>query len=168
MDSRPDSDGPRFLEVGRIDKPHGVRGEVVVTLTTHRTERLAPGMVLHTDRGAITVVSSRPHQHRYLAWFDRIADREAAEAWRGTVLSAPPIDEVDDGTLWVHQLVGALVFDQYGAAHGPVVALIENPASDLLELADGQLIPLTFLTAFEPGVRIDIDAPTGLLDGDLE
>jgi hypothetical protein len=49
-----------------------------------------------------------------------------------------------------------------------VVALIENPASDLLELADGQLIPLTFLTAFEPGVRIDIDAPTGLLDGDLE
>jgi 16S rRNA processing protein RimM len=168
MDGRSDSHGPGLLEVGRIDKPHGVKGEVVVTLTTDRTERLDPGTVLHTDRGAVTVASSRPHQHRYLAWFDRIADRETAEAWRGVVLSAPPIDEVDDDTLWVHQLVGALVFDQYGVAHGPVVALIENPASDLLELADGRLVPLTFLTAFEPGVRIDIDAPAGLLDGDLE
>jgi len=166
MDGRPDHVEPALLEVGRIDKPHGVRGEVVVSLITHRTERLAPGAVLQTDRGAVTVESSRPHQHRHLVRFDRIADRDQADAWRGVVLSAPPIAEADDDTLWVHELVGAVVVDQHGTEHGPVAALVENPASDLLELADGRHVPLVFMTAFQPGVRIDVDVPVGLFDGD--
>lgn len=168
MDGRPASDGPALLEVGRIDKPHGVRGEVVVSLTTHRLERLAPGSVLQTDRGALVVEASRPHQHRHLVRFDAIADRDAAEGWRGVVLSAPPIDEVDDDTLWVHHLVGAVVVDQHGTEHGEVVALVENPASDLLELADGRLVPLAFLVDHEPGVRIHVDVPVGLLDEDAD
>ena len=140
---------------------------VVVTLITHRTERLLPGAVLQTGRGAVTVESSRPHQRRHLVRFDRIADRDQAEKWRGVMLSAPPIDD-DDGTLWVHQLVGAVVVDQHGTQHSTVVALIENPASDLLELANGRLVPLVFMTAFQPGVRIDVDVPAGLLDDDLD
>ena len=167
MDGQSDPDDPVLLEVGRIDKPHGVHGEVVVTLITHRTERLVPGAVLQTDRGAVTVESSRPHQRRYLVRFDRIANRDQAEEWRGVMLSAPPVDD-DDGTLWVHQLVGAVVVDQHGTQHSSVVALIENPASDLLELADGRLVPLVFMTAFQPGVRIDVDVPAGLLDDDLD
>jgi 16S rRNA processing protein RimM len=83
------------------------------------------------------------------------------------MLSAPPIDD-DDGTLWVHQLVGAVVVDQHGTQHSSVVALIENPASDLLELDDGRLVPLVFVTAFQPGVRIDVDVPAGLLDNELD
>jgi len=166
MDGRPDPVEPVLLEVGRIDKPHGVRGEVVVSLITHRTERLAPGAVLQTARGAVTVEASRPHQHRHLVRFDRIADRDQADAWRGVVLSAPPIDDAEDDTLWVHELVGSMVVDQHGTEHATVVALIENPASDLLELADGRLVPLVFVTAFQPGVRIDVDVPAGLLDDD--
>ncbi len=168
MDGRTDPDGPALLEVGRIDKPHGVSGEVVVSLITHRMERLAPGAVLQTNRGAVVVESSRSHQHRHLVRFDQISDRDAAEAWRGVVLSAPPVDDVDDETLWVHHLVGSMVVDQYGVEHGPVTALIENPASDLLELVDGRLVPLVFLTAFQPGVRIDVDVPAGLLDDDVD
>ena len=168
MDGRPDPDGPALLEVGRIDKPHGVRGEVVVSLITHRTERLAPRAVLQTDRGAITVESSRPHQHRFLVRFDRIPDREAADAWRSVTLSAPPIEDPDDDTLWIHQLVGSVVVDQHGVEHGAVTGVLENPASDILELADGRLVPLVFLTAFEPGVRIEVDVPAGLLDGDSD
>tara|TARA_B100000029_G_scaffold421224_1_gene427417 strand:+ start:355 stop:894 length:540 start_codon:yes stop_codon:yes gene_type:complete len=164
MDGRPGPDAPALLEVGRIDKPHGVRGEVVVSLTTHRLERLVPGSVLQTDRGELVVETSRPHQHRHLVRFDAIEDRDAAEGWRGVVLSAPPIDDADDDTLWVHHLVGAVVVDQHGTEHGEVVALVENPASDLLELADGRLVPLAFLVDHEPGVRIDVDVPVGLLD----
>ena len=86
-------------------------------------------------------------------------------AWRDAQCSA---DRYDDGTLWVHQLVGAVVVDQHGTQHSTVAALIENPASDLLELADGRLVPLVFMTAFQPGVRIDVDVPAGLLDDDLD
>ena len=164
MDGRPSHDGQVLLEVGRIDKPHGLRGEVVVSLITPRLERLAAGSVLQTDRGPVTVQSSRPHQHRFLVRFDRITDRDAAEGWRGVVLSAPPVLDADDGTLWLHELVGATVVDQHGTSHGTVVALLDNPASDLLELADGRLIPLVFVVGHEPGVRIDVDVPSGLLD----
>ena len=167
MDGRSDPDGPALLEVGRIDKPHGVRGEVVVSLVTQRLERLDPGSVLETGRGPLTVVSSRPHQHRHLVRFDRIDGRDAAEAWRGVVLSAPLILDADDETLWVHELVGATVVDQHGAEHGTVIALIDNPASDLLELDDGRLVPLAFLVGFEPGIRIDVEVPAGLLDDDF-
>jgi ribosomal 30S subunit maturation factor RimM len=43
--------GPPFLHVGEIVKPHGLRGDVIVSLATNRTERVAPGSVLTTDDG---------------------------------------------------------------------------------------------------------------------
>ena len=106
----------------------------------------------------------RPHTKRFLVRFDRITDRTDAEAWRGVVLSAEPINDSDDDTLWVHELVGARVVDQHGVDHGLVAAVLNNPASDLLELEDGQLIPLTFLVGYLPGQRIDVDVPVGLLE----
>ena len=44
-----------MLEVGRITKPHGLRGEVIVELVTNRTERVAPGAVLHSSAGDLVV-----------------------------------------------------------------------------------------------------------------
>ena len=112
----------------------------------------------------MTVGSSRPHTKRYLVRFDRITDRADAEAWRGVILSAEPIDDPEDDTLWVHELVGARVIDQHGIDHGTVVSVLGNPASDLLELEDGQLVPLTFLVDLVPGRRVDVDVPAGLLE----
>ena len=136
----------------------------MVTLHTARVERLAPGSVLSTDRGELTVGSSRPHQQRLLVRFDRIPDRDAAESWRGVVLSAEPLDDPDDDTLWVHQVVGAELVDQHGRSHGRVQAVLDNPASDLLELEDGRLVPSVFIVDYQPGVRVAVEVPSGLLD----
>ena len=54
--------------------------------------------------------------------------------------------------------------DQHGIDHGTVVSVLDNPASDLLELEDGQLVPLTFLVGLVPGQRVDVDVPAGLLE----
>lgn len=163
MVDRPDPPGPVLLEVGRIVRPHGLDGEVAVTLVTDRTERLDPGSVLYTDRGLLTVGSSRPHVKRFLVRFDRITDRTDAESWRGVVLSAEAIADPEDDTLWVHELVGSRLVDQHGVDYGVVAAVLENPASDLLELEDGQLVPLTFVVGHVPGLRIDVEVPDGLL-----
>ncbi|MEV0940012.1 ribosome maturation factor RimM [Micromonospora wenchangensis] len=105
-----------MLIVGRIGKPHGIRGEVTVEVRTDEPEaRFAPGTVLCTEPGAtprvaaprrgaaepveavapgvayevpaeLTIESARWHQGRMLVAFEGVLDRETAEALRGTLL----------------------------------------------------------------------------------
>lgn len=151
-----------MLEVGRITRPHGVRGDVSVVLTSNRDERVGAGSVLHSTHGPLTVRSSRPHKSGWIVAFEECAGREEAEALRGVVLSAPPIEDPDE--LWIHDLIGASVVDTDGVDRGTVVKVVANPASDLLELEGGALVPIRFVTAVEPGTRIDVDVPEGLFD----
>jgi len=153
------------LEVGRIVKPHGLRGEVVVDMVTNRPERrLAPGSVLSSDGGDLEVVTSRPHQGRWLVVFAGVEDRNGAERLRNTVLSATALDDEDDDVLWVHELVGAEVVDTVGRARGKVEAVEANPASDLLVLAGGVLVPLVFVTGRGDDGTVVVDPPAGLFE----
>ena len=143
-------------------KPHGLAGEVVVELWTGLRSRLDVGAVLESGRGALRVTASRPFQDRFLVRFEGVADRTAADALRGTVLRAPPVDE--PGVLWVHELVGVEVVDRQGKVLGRVEAVEPNPASDLLVLEGGGLVPLRFVTEHAPGTRVVVDVPEGLLE----
>ena len=151
------------LEVGRIIKAHGLKGDVLVDLWTDRTERLDVGSILDTDRGPLTVESAAAHQNVFRVRFDRIRDRDEADRWRGVVLSAERLDDAGD-VIWIDQLYGATVYDRAGEVRGVVVEVEANPASDLLVLDTGALVPLTFVTNVEPGVRIDLDEPDGLFE----
>jgi 16S rRNA processing protein RimM len=151
----------RRLEVGHVVKPHGLRGEVIVRLSTNRTERMAAGVVLDSDRGPMEILHASPHQGRFIVAFDGVPDRTAAEALRGLVLRAEPID--DEGAMWVHELIGVEVVGVDGRSYGIVESVEANPASDLLVLPGGGLVPLTFVVDRQPG-RVVIDPPAGLLD----
>jgi 16S rRNA processing protein RimM len=150
------------LEVGRIIKAQGLKGQVLVDLWSDRTERLAPGADLLTERGPLRVVASIAHQQRFIVTFEGVATREAAEHLRGVVLSAPRLD--DESVIWIDQLYDAEVFDAEGVRRGVVVGVEANPASDLLVLDSGALVPLTFVTSVDPNVRIDVDVPEGLFE----
>lgn len=153
-----------MLEVGRIVKPHGIRGEVIVDMITNRAEdRLVPGFVLDSNAGPMEVVASRPHQGRWIVSFVGVTDRNTAETLRGRTLAADPLEETDDGTLWVHDLIGSEVVDIAGRSHGAVLAIEAQRDSDLLVLANDRLIPLVFVVEATPG-RILVDVPAGLLD----
>lgn len=145
-------------------------------LTTDRTERLAPGSVLQTARGPLTVEASRPHQHGHIVTFGGVASRNDAEELHGVVLLATPID--DEDAVWVHELIGASVVDVHGAVLGTVTAVEDNPAADLLVLESGALIPMTFVVSVAAGTprtpgtagtprtpgTVTVDVPEGLLD----
>ncbi len=153
-----------MLEIGRITSPHGVRGDVNVLLTSNRTERLDRGSVLMTNDGPLTVVSSRPHKNGYIVKFEGVNYRDQSEKLRNTVLTAEPIDDPDE--LWIHELIDAMVIDQDGAERGRVAQVLENPASDILELDTGHLVPVQFVLSCEPGVEIRVEVPDGLFDLD--
>mgnify|MGYP003326360742 FL=1 len=154
--------GP-LLAVGKIVKPHGLRGEVIVSLSTNRTERVAPGSVLHDGSGrTFEVLRSSAHKGRWIVQFRGVDGATAAEALRDTPLLAPPLADAE--ALWVHDLIGSTVVDGAGAELGTVTGVQANPASDLLVLDGGALIPLRFVTGSVPGERVEVDVPEGLLD----
>jgi 16S rRNA processing protein RimM len=158
-----------------------LEGEVVVALVTNRTERLAPGTELRCrlsdapgsgGRGArdakasasarvLQVRSSRPFQGRYLVQFEGVHSREAADELREALLFAPAVQ--DPEALFVHDLVGSEVVELDGTPRGTVVAVQANPASDLLVMKDGNLVPLRFVVGRDAG-HLVVDAPAGLFD----
>ena len=150
-------------EVGRIGRAHGVGGEVYVVLITDRVERLAPGARLLAGSQWLTVSESRPQQQRWLVHFEGIDDRTMAEKLTNSILLAEPVvDDSDDG-LWVHELIGSRVIDRQGVDRGTCVAVLDNPAHDILELDTGALVPVTFVLTCSGGVTT-IDPPEGLFD----
>jgi 16S rRNA processing protein RimM len=150
------------LEVGRIIKAQGLRGQVLVDLWTDRHERLKAGTELLSERGPMIVVASAAHQQRFIVTFVGVLTREDAERLRGVVLSAPRL--YDDDVIWIDQLFGAEVYDATGVLRGVVTNVEANPASDLLVLDSGALVPLTFVTNVEANARIDVDVPEGLFE----
>ncbi|MFV0256887.1 MAG: ribosome maturation factor RimM [Acidimicrobiales bacterium] len=158
---------PERLEVGRIGKAHGLAGDVAVDLTTDRVdERTRPGAELWVGDRPLVVLHSRKHHRRWLIRFVGVEDRTAAEALAGSILTAVPIDDPD--ALFIDQLIGCRVIDQHGTDHGLVATVLANPASDLLELENGRLVPLTFVVGRSDGADGDpvltVDVPAGLLD----
>jgi len=164
------------LVVGRISRPHGVRGELAVQVRTDDAEtRFAAGSVLQTDpaTGPLTVAAARWHQGRLLVSFAEIADRSAAERYRGIELlvevdsDAKP-DDADE--YYDHQLVGLRAVTLAGDEIGPIREVLHLPAQDVLVVATGggqTLIP--FVSEIVPEVdlaagQVRVDPPPGLLD----
>ncbi|MGW0215454.1 ribosome maturation factor RimM [Micromonospora chokoriensis] len=182
------------LVVGRIGKPHGVRGEVTVEVRTDEPEaRFAPGSVLRTEPGAVpspvpadgpgvpfrvpaelTIEEARFHQGRMLVAFDGILDRNTAEALRGTLLVVDSADVTppdDPEEFHDHQLVGLAVVTPAGERLGEVARIDHAPSSDLLVLRrpEGRTALIPFVRAIVPevdlaGGRVIVDPPAGLLD----
>jgi len=155
----PNSD--QLLTVGHIAKAHGLQGEVTVKLTTNREERVAKGAQLHAGDRVLTVLSARPKDTAFLVRFEGVTTREHADELRGTELRAEPIDDPDE--LWVHELVGLEVVDQDGIQRGTVESVEANPASDLLVLNSGALVPVRFAVDIE-GDTLNVDVPDGLFE----
>ncbi|MCU1493334.1 MAG: rRNA processing protein RimM [Acidimicrobiaceae bacterium] len=109
----------------------------------------------------LEVTVSRPHQGRHLVHFAGITSFEQAEALRGAVLEAEPLEDPD--AYFVHELIGCEVIDGAGVRRGKVTAVEANPASDLLVVGDSHYVPLRFVVERRPGELL-VDVPDGLFD----
>ena len=155
-------------------KAHGIRGEVVVEAVSNRPERFAPGAVLYAGERAMLVLRASPQggpdpagrvtRARWIVSFEGVDDRTTAERLRDTVLTGDPLDQDDDAEeLWVHELIGSELLDPAGRVLGRVAAVEANPASDLLVLESGHLVPMVFVVEAADG-RVVVDPPAGLLN----
>ena len=162
------------LVVGRVVRPHGVRGEVSVEVRTDEpARRFAAGSVLGTDpadAGPLTVQSSPWHTGRLLVTFAGIADRDRAAELRGTWLTkdSAEIGSPDDPDEFSdHELIGLAVVTVSGQPVGRVTE-VQHHGQDLLVIEPGDVL-VPFVAALVPEVdvaagRLVIDPPPGLLD----
>ena len=163
--------------VGRIGRPHGVRGEATVEVRTDDPDgRFRPGVVLRTDpadRGPLTITGARWHREVLLLAFAGYDSREEIEALRDTLLEVPVADLPalqDPDTYYDHQLVGLAVRLVDGTPLGEVAA-VRHEGAELLVVrrtGGGELL-VPFVRAMVPTVDVDggvvvVDPPEGLLD----
>lgn len=158
-----------LVRVGKITKPHGVRGEVVFSLTTDEPEkRLKKGAVLFDKNGALyTVKGKRSFQSQILLSLSQVDDREKAEAMRGKELFAQA-EPSDERGIYFKDLPGLLIEEEDGEKIGVISGVIDN-SQILLEVKrkDGRcLIPWAkeFIKQVDlKGGKIIMNLPTGLL-----
>jgi 16S rRNA processing protein RimM len=165
---------PDVVVVGRVIRPHGLAGDVVVEIETDVPERFDPGSTLRLGPGGrdVEVVEARPFGDRLLVRFAGFGDRTAVEGLRGLDLTVErrEVPAAPAGSFYHFELLDCTCHDAHEGELGRVIALHEDGGGTLLEVADEErklLVP--FVESFVVRVdvatrRIELDLPPGLVD----
>ncbi len=166
---------PDLIVVGRIGRPQGLKGEVTVEVRTDDPEdRFAPGRVLVTETGTLTVLGSRWQGKYLVVAFEGVPDRTAAELLRDTLVhlstaDLPPL--ADDDEYYDTQLIGLSARLADGTPLGVVEDVLHLPHGDVLVVGreDQPELLVPFVKAIVPVVDLaagtaEIHPPEGLLD----
>ncbi|MBI4887128.1 MAG: 16S rRNA processing protein RimM [Acidobacteria bacterium] len=167
----------QMVLVGRIARPHGLRGQVAVNPETDfPAERFRPGATVWTQRAgppeALTIASMRVQNGRPVIAFEGWSRLEDVAGLAGLELRVPEeaLQPLEPGRYYEHDLIGCAVDTLAGARLGPVVRVERGPGGSRLVVsaAHGEtLIPLAVEICVDVdvvGKRIRIDPPDGLIE----
>ena len=144
--------------VGRIGRPHGLGGHVVVHSESDNPHRFAAGSVLSTESGrSLRIERSQARPDSLLVRFVDVADRTAAEALTGEFLFIESSGRrtLDEDEFWPDQLIGLAAFSANGSQLGRVDDVIEGAAQYRLVI-DGTFgrFEVPFVAALVPDVDL--------------
>jgi len=164
-----------LVRIGRVIKPHGIRGELVVAAEGNTLAELAAGARVEVAGSSYIVAGLRPHQGRLLLTLDGCADRTAAETLRGASVEVA-VEELPglvEDEWYADDLIGWTLFDGDGAGLGVVTAVLPGPVHDYLQIGtdEPRLIPMVseWLVGIDsPHRGISMNLPAGLLEPEGE
>ena len=177
---------PALVTIGRIVRPHGIRGEVVVgpigdaaglfdagcelVLRGTRSRRLHEGVV--PSRKIVEVIRSRRHRGRWILYLKSTDNRNDAELLRDAELAVPEdqLPALGDDEFYVDDLVGWTLVNAAGVELGRIVDVLEGRAQDVLEVetaAGRVLVPMILdwlIEADSEDRQLALELPPGLLE----
>ncbi len=173
----PPTGTPPFLLLGRVLRPHGIRGELRIEVLTAYPERIVPEQRVYlgpdpADVSAArlyTIAQARRHQQYLILQFAEIGDRNAAELLREQYVMVAFEDAVplEDGEYYLFQVIGLNVITTDGETLGNVKEVLETGANDVF-VVHGPRGEILLPVIDECVQDIDFDAGTinvRLLDG---
>jgi 16S rRNA processing protein RimM len=126
---------PAFLAVGKVRRPHGVAGDVLVEIYTDFPERLQPKTTVYAGANhlPLTICRQRIHNDGLLLAFDGFTTPEQVGRFRNQYLfiSTADASELPEGEYYYHELLGLSVVDETGASLGEVTEIIQTGANDV-------------------------------------
>lgn len=166
--------------VGRLRKPHGLKGDCTLFPLTDTPETVfTPGREVwvvnlegDTVAGPLTVERSRSYHREWLVKFTGIDSRDALDPFRGQFLGVPQenLGPLEDNEVYLHELDGFAVRLADGTPLGLVSAVYELPAGLMIEVQGPKrefLLPYKkeFVRDVDrAGRRLVVSPPEGLLE----
>jgi 16S rRNA processing protein RimM len=153
--------GPVFIAIGRLRRPHGVKGEIMMEVMTDFPERLQDRRVVYVGRDyqPMTISGSRPHQNGFLLQFDGISSRDEISEFSNDYICVPAdtLPPLEDGEYYFHQLIGLSVCDEALNVLGTLTEIFETGANNvyLVQNDDGSEVLLPAIDSVVLNVRID-------------
>jgi 16S rRNA processing protein RimM len=158
---------PARVEIGRVVKPHGLKGELVISgvrLTAEEFAGLREVEAIAQDgaRRGLTIRSARPFMQSLLVTFEGVADVDAARALHGQVLEIDParLPDAGDGTVYLFQLMGQPVRTEAGEPLGRVIDVFQTGATPILVIrgeADPGAKARERMLPMSPDVLVKVD-----------
>jgi 16S rRNA processing protein RimM len=148
---------PEFLVVGKLRRPHGVRGELWMDVLTDFPERLRPGLTVYAGEKhqVLHIRRCRSHGSSLLVTFEEFSDPETAGALRNELVyvRAADIPYLPEGEYYHHQILGLHVVGENGNSLGSVIDILETGANDVCvvrrESGSEFLLPIVDSTILE-------------------
>lgn len=123
------------VAVGRVVRPHGVRGTLLVEPISEMIHSLEQGTEIYLEGSdqATRVVYLRAHKDRYLLQVADCNDRDEAEEWRGSevLLAGERLEDLPEGTYYHWQIIGLDVVTESGERLGQIARILETGANDV-------------------------------------
>ncbi len=126
---------PDFLLLGKLRRPHGVRGEIPLEVYTQMLELLAPDRVIYVGEQHLpyTIQETRWKQDLLLLKFVEINDRSLVSVLTNQMLyvKTSELPPLDDEEIYLHELIGLKVYEEDGAYLGELFEILETGANDV-------------------------------------
>lgn len=124
-----------FLAIGRVLRPHGVRGELLLASMTDFPEHLARQKVVYLGEPPQPhpLAGVRVHRHQLILRLADCGDVDAADAYRDQLvqIEAETAAPLPPGLYYHHQLIGLAVYTEEGEHLGELVEILETGANDV-------------------------------------
>ncbi len=151
-----------FLVVGRVLRPHGIRGALVVEGFSDFIHSLRAGSEIHLgpDNVPLKIVSIRKHKNKYLLTHDASVDRTEAEAYRDfeVKLRFQETEPLGEGEYFYWQIIGMEVLSEAGEQLGVVSEIRETGANDVYIVRNDEGRELLLPAIKSVILEVDLDA----------